>query len=1041
MKRFAPLLAALVCANAAAAQFKVNNKTFVVPEGFTVELAARAPLVDRPMMGDFDELGRLYVCDSSGRNDRVEKQLAEKPHRIVRLEDTNGDGVFDKSVVFADKMMFPEGALFYRGSLYVSAPPSIWKLTDTDADGVADKREEWMQGQTLTGCANDLHGPYLGPDGWIYWAKGAFAEQRHTLPSGKELKTRAAHIFRRRPEGGAIEPVMTGGMDNPVEVAFSKTGERFFTTTFFQHPGGGQRDGIIHAIYGGVYGKPNDAVNGHPRTGELMPVLTHLGPAAPSGLMRYDSTALGEDFQDNLFAALFNLRKVSRHKLIAFGASFKTEDSDFLTCDDPDFHPTDVMQDADGSLLIIDTGGWYKICCPTSQLAKPDVLGAIYRVRRAGAPKIEDPRGDKLPPIVWRGLDAPPLPEVIRRLNDPRPAVVEKTIEALSAGNDLRSVSLLQLAFGSEFPKVRRNAIWALTRNTHSSAREAVRAGLNDSDESVRAAATHSVSVWRDKNAVYKLTTLLPKGSPAVRRATAEALGRLGSSQGIEALFLALDPAKGFDKLDRALEHSIIYALIEIGDSKALLPRLGKGNSHQQRAALIALDQMEGRPLPASAVVPLLSSNDEIVRETAHWITSGRPEWGDAVSGYLAEKLSQPSLTETELKALESDLAQFAKSASVQELLARTAASANESGSIALRAMAKSGIKELPEPWAKAIRAGLESGNAESRAAALQAARAFNGSKQHVQEIQSALIAIAKDPQQQPQTRLDALSALPGKLPELDKETFEFLLSKVGASEAVSVRTSAAGALARSKLSGEQLLRLATAMPGAGPMETIRLLDAYEGGGDEKVGLQLASSLKQSRSVSALPPAMLKAKLAKFPTTVQVEVTNIIRAINKDAEQQHEHLEKLLLEVKGGDIRRGQAIFNSPQAACSSCHAMGYLGGTVGPDLTSIGTVRTERDLLESIVYPSASFVRSYEPMTVTTKNGDEFSGVLRKDSADEVILATGPTTEARIARADIAEMIPGSISTMPQGLDQQLTRDELADLLAFLKNTKWGAQ
>ena len=85
------------------------------------------------------------------------------------------------AVVFADRMMFPEGAMFLDGSLYVSAPPSIWKLTDTDGDGVADERVEWFQGKTLTGCANDLHGPYLGPDGWIYWCKGAFAEQTHVV--------------------------------------------------------------------------------------------------------------------------------------------------------------------------------------------------------------------------------------------------------------------------------------------------------------------------------------------------------------------------------------------------------------------------------------------------------------------------------------------------------------------------------------------------------------------------------------------------------------------------------------------------------------------------------------------------------------------------------------------------------------------------------------------------------------------------------------------------------------------------------------------
>src|SRR6187200_1640162 len=140
-----------------------------VPPGFAVERVAGPPLVNRPIVAAFDDEGRLYVADSSGSNDKVDKQLEDRPHRIVRLEDVDGDGRYDKSVVFADKMMFPEGTMWFDGSLYVSAPPSIWKLTDTDGDGVADKREEWFQGKTLGGCANDLHGPFLGPDGWIYW--------------------------------------------------------------------------------------------------------------------------------------------------------------------------------------------------------------------------------------------------------------------------------------------------------------------------------------------------------------------------------------------------------------------------------------------------------------------------------------------------------------------------------------------------------------------------------------------------------------------------------------------------------------------------------------------------------------------------------------------------------------------------------------------------------------------------------------------------------------------------------------------------------
>ena len=144
---------------ARAVEVTLGQEVFTIPDGFTVERVAGPPLVDRPITASLDEQGRLYVADSSGSNDPVQKQLSEKPHRIVRLEDRNGDGQFDHSVVFAGKMMFPEGTLWHDGSLYVAAPPSIWRLTDIDGDGIADEREEWFDGKTLTGCANDLHGP------------------------------------------------------------------------------------------------------------------------------------------------------------------------------------------------------------------------------------------------------------------------------------------------------------------------------------------------------------------------------------------------------------------------------------------------------------------------------------------------------------------------------------------------------------------------------------------------------------------------------------------------------------------------------------------------------------------------------------------------------------------------------------------------------------------------------------------------------------------------------------------------------------------
>src|SRR4029453_13658096 len=93
----------------------------------------------------------------------------------------------------------------------------------------------------------------------------------------------------------------------------------------------GRRDAIVHAIYGGVYGKPHDVIDGHPQTGDLIAVLSHLGAAAPTGLARYASLGFGPGYRDNVFVAQFNTQKVTRHVLLPSGATFTAKDTDFVT--------------------------------------------------------------------------------------------------------------------------------------------------------------------------------------------------------------------------------------------------------------------------------------------------------------------------------------------------------------------------------------------------------------------------------------------------------------------------------------------------------------------------------------------------------------------------------------------------------------------------------------------------------------------------------------------------------------------------------------
>ncbi len=983
-------------------------------DGYEVELVAGPPLVERPMIVDMDELGRLYVAESSGSNDAVQQQLIDRPHSILRLEDSNQDGVYDKRTVFADKMMLPEGVLWFDGSLYVAAPPVIWKLTDTDGDGVADKREEWLDAKTLTNCANDLHGPYLGLDGWIYWAKGAFAEQTYERAAGDPFVTRAAHIFRRRPEGGEVEPVLTGGMDNPVEVAFTPEGERLLTSTFLEQPKLGRRDGLIHAVYGGVYGKVHGVYDDHPQTGKLLDAMTHMGPAAPVGLALTSS--------GDLLATSFNLHKVTRHKLIPEGATFRTEDADLLTSESVDFHPTDVMEDADGSLLVVDTGPWYKICCPTSQLSKPDLPGAIYRLRKQGATPPDDPLGLD---VDWSG-------DLIALLDDARPFVRKRAVHESAKRGD---VGPLAAALEGGTADRRRNAVWALTRIEKPEAREAVRRALSDSEATVRHAAIHSAAVRRDVAAVPLLLDRLRQDGPALKRAAAEALGRAGSSVAVAAL---LDEAGAAG--DPVLWHSLTYALIEIGDAAATRQGLRSAASGTRRAALVALDQMRGGGVPPDAVVPLLSSDDDALRESAEWVAVRHRDWGPQLESFFRRRLAAPG-DDASRERLETQLAAFAGDPTIQSLIGSTVAGrgAAEGRKTALRVMTRSAGAAPPAGWSSALLAALGASDQDVVQEALAAARALQ-LRERDAALDAALGGMGSREGLAPRLRAEALAAAAGGVAEIDARSFEFLVAQLGSDAPVAIRSAAASALADAPLSSDQRLELADAFSQAGPVEAPTLLNAFAAGGGDDLGERLVAGLSASSGKGNLLPGDLETLFAKFPPATQQRGAALLETLHEGRSRQLEKLDELTAQLEGGDVRRGQAVFNSSKAACRSCHRIGYLGGRVGPDLTKIGEIRSERDLLEAVVYPSASFVRSFEPVVVVTQ-ADIYNGVPLEETDESLLLATGAESEVRIARADIEEVRPGAVSVMPSGLEEELTRQELADLIAYLRATRWGPQ
>lgn len=101
-------------------------------------------------------------------------------------------------------MSFPQGGVFYKGSLYASSAPDLLKLTDTNGDGVADKREVLLTGWKLNVNANSLIGPFMAPDGWLY-TNSALEGFDIMTKEGNRLKGVTARAWRVKTNGSGLE--------------------------------------------------------------------------------------------------------------------------------------------------------------------------------------------------------------------------------------------------------------------------------------------------------------------------------------------------------------------------------------------------------------------------------------------------------------------------------------------------------------------------------------------------------------------------------------------------------------------------------------------------------------------------------------------------------------------------------------------------------------------------------------------------------------------------------------------------------------------
>ena len=361
-------------------------------------------------MAGFDDRGRLYVAENAGVNLQRAELEKKLPNYVSRLEDTDGDGRFDKRTVFADKMTFPQGPSGTTARCTSPRAAAIWRFDDNDDDGVADdpradRRQLRLHRQR--GRRARLLPRSRRPHLLVRRAARARDHGRRRqadqqgeggphllLPHGRQR--RASPLRRRHGQPGRDRLDRRRGDARHRQHLLSQAGR-------LPRPLGARRR--LSAA------RPAGVLAEFRRTGEPLDAVHDYGHVAVSGCCAYRVRAgvLPADERlrpTTVLVTEFNTHKVVTTTLSPRRPTFRAEVTDFLQAASDDFHPTDVLEDADGSLLVIDTGGWFRIGCPTSQIAKPNILGAIYRIRRTDAKKIDDPRGLA---IDWHKLEPRPL--------------------------------------------------------------------------------------------------------------------------------------------------------------------------------------------------------------------------------------------------------------------------------------------------------------------------------------------------------------------------------------------------------------------------------------------------------------------------------------------------------------------------------------------------------------------------------------------------------------------------------------------------------